>query len=203
MRLMKMFALSVLALTVGAGVGTASATELYKWKNGVERETLSQGTTVTNSFTSSVTFVNTAGNIYLNTCTGGEFSGTTSTTGSATTTVVLPLSSLTWSECLEPTSTTVKGEIEIHHIPETTNGTLTLKNTTIKITSSIYGREVCPYTAGAGAHMGTMINAGTSVGHADGAINVVLSSENPLCPEIVMKANYKVTSPTGLVVDPG
>jgi len=200
---MKMLALVVVALTLGVGVGTASATELYKWKNGVERETLAQGTQISVSLTGLVTFVNTDGNIFLNTCSGGSFAGATTTTGNATTTVLWSLSSFTLTGCIEPTSTTVKGEIEIHHIAGTTNGTLTMKNTTIKIKSSIYAEEICPYTAGTGADMGIMVNGGTSVGHADGTMSVVLTSENPACPQTVMSAKYKVTSPTGLVVEPG
>jgi len=202
MRPIKLFGVTaVLAIAVAAigGLGTASATELYK-RTASGIETLKSGTEVKASLSGSTTFTTTSGTS-LDTCTGGEEGSKTSNTGSSTETVRWIIVVFAWTGCTEPTETKVLGEGETHWISGTTDDTVTFRNIIILINTTIFG-ATCEYTAGESLDVGTMVGASTSTGSATMAINTVLPAKNSFfCPDARWIANYKITSPVGLVTE--
>jgi hypothetical protein len=191
-----------MAVMAFVGASTASATELYD-KTGGNNElvTLAKGTKIEASLSGGTAKLTSTSGTLLDTCTGGGVSGTTSTAGSSTTTVTGGITSLTWTGCIEPTSTSVNGELEIHHIAGTTNGTVTGKNSVVKVNTTIF-EAICEYTVGSALDLGTLVGASTSTGNATLAINTVVPAKNSFfCPDARWEANYKVTSPLGLVVE--
>src|SRR3954453_9196269 len=195
-----LIALAATAVMAFVGAGTASATELYQRTAG-GTVTLGKGTKIESSLSGGTAKLTTTGGSLLDTCTGGGVSGTTSTAGSSTTTVLGGITSLTWTGCLEPTETSVNGELEIHHIASTTNGTVTGKNSVVKVNTTIF-EAICEYTVGSALDLGELIGAKTAEGNATLAINTVVPAKNSFfCPDARWEANYTVTIPKGLVVE--
>jgi hypothetical protein len=146
----------------------------------------------------------------LVTCESSTLKATIANAGSSTGTVSGPLDTttnaenkhtgLTWTNCSSTTdtiTTTINnvatiGELEIHWISGTDNGTVTSKNT--DVTVSIAGVS-CTYGSGAaGLDLGTLVG-GTEPSLA---INVTVNklAGSFLCPEhTIWEANYKVTTP--------
>jgi hypothetical protein len=199
-KMLGLVALAAMAVMAFIGASTASATELYQRTAG-GNVTLAKGTKIESSLTGGTAKLTSTGGTLLDTCTGGGVSGSTSSAGSSTTTVTGAISSLTWTGCLEPTNTTVNGELEIHHVTGTTNGTVTGKNSVVKVNTTIFEAE-CEYTVGAALDLGTLVGAGAVGGNATLAINTVVPAKNSFfCPDAKWEANYKVTAPLGLVVE--
>src|SRR3954470_13602465 len=203
-KMLVLVALAAMAVMALVGAGTASATELYK-RTATGIETLKAPTVIKSSLTASATLTDTSGNP-LDTCAEGEVAGETINTGSAAETVRGKITALTWTACTEPTESVkladgTYGELEIHNIAGTTNGTVTGKNSIVKVNTTIFG-AVCEYTVGAALDLGTLVGATASTNHATLAINTVVPAKNSFfCPDAKWVANYKVTSPTGLVVE--
>jgi hypothetical protein len=80
---------------------------------------------------------------------------TKKTTGSSTTTPVgiVEKSELTWSGCTNTTTTLAGGEVEVHSISGTDNGTVTAKG--FEVTMIFFGVS-CIYGAGAGLDLGEL-----------------------------------------------
>ncbi|HEX5592860.1 MAG TPA: hypothetical protein VFX35_05885, partial [Solirubrobacterales bacterium] len=147
----------------------------------------------------------TTGGILLDTCTGGGVHGTTANTGSATETVrgTVAKTGVTWFPCTKTTDTLEGGELEIHWISGTKNGTVTGKGflVTVEVAAELGGS--CSYTLGT-----TMVDLGTLIGSTTGdatlAINAVVkigTGQSILCPTSAKwVANYTVTTPTPLHV---
>jgi hypothetical protein len=202
MKQLKMLGLSALAVTALAALAAAapaSATELYQ-RTLSGNVTLKAGTELKLSLTGSSLSTSTSG-LALTTCAAGEMGGKTTTAGSSSTTVNMPIDKLTWANCTESFETVIVGELEFHHISGTTNATVTGKKAIWKENTTIFGAP-CEYTWGEGLDLGTLTGAATSTGHATLAINAVVPAKNSIvCPDKRWQANYKVTSPTGLVVE--
>jgi hypothetical protein len=193
-------ATAVLALAAVIGVGTASATELYRLTSGAPADTLSKGTEIVGTLTGGTAKLTSTGGALLDTCTGGEVRGITGTAGSSTTTVSGAISALTWTGCTEPTETSVKGELEIHS-KTNTQGTVTAKNTVVKVNTTVF-EAICEYTVGSALDLGILFPAATSSGQALIGVNVVVPAKNSFfCPDARWEAEYNVTSPLGLVVE--
>jgi len=194
-----LIALAAMAVMALVGVGTASATELYK-KTAGGNETLKSGTSIVATLTGTANLTSTSG-AALDTCTGGEVAGKTTNTGSSTETVNGNIEKLTWTGCTEPTETSTLGSLEIHNIAGTTNGTVTGKNSIVKVNTTIFG-AVCEYTVGEKLDLGTLRGATSSTGNATLEIGVVVPAKNSFfCPDANWSANYTVTSPVGLNVE--
>ena len=184
-------ALAVMALVAFVGAGTASATEIYSsgsTYSGSIKATLKGGT---------ARLTSTSGTL-LDTCTGGEVAGKIEKQGAAET-ASGKITSLTWTGCTEPTKTLVNGELEIHHITGTTNGTVTGKNSVVEVNTTIF--EIpCEYTVGSALDLGNMVGSTTS--NATLNINVVVPAKNSFfCPDARWEAEYAVTNPTNLYVE--
>ncbi len=202
MKYIKMLGLAAVAAMalMAFGAGTASATELYQLKTGANAVTLGKGTTIDASLTGSAKLE--AGGEVLDTCTGGTVDGVVDNPGSSTTTVSGPINELTWTGCTKPTTTVKTGALEIHY-SSNTNGTVTGSGSEVTI-NGIFGTS-CVYGTGAGTDLGTLVGATGPHAHATLAINTSVPrvSGGFLCPSTaVWNANYTVTSPTGLVVEP-
>ena len=193
------FAAMAMVLMAFVGAGTASATTLDNGSGTM----LPSGSSIDTSLVGSAELTNTEGTQILDTCTGGTMEAVTSNTGSASETVrgVVVPENLTWANCTNPTKTLQGGELEIHWIEGTRNGTVT--GTTFEVTVSVFGVS-CIYGLSGND---TMVHAGVLVGSDTEptiAVNtVVIERTEPkfLCPTSARwRASYRVTSPTGLTV---
>jgi hypothetical protein len=186
------FAMAAMALMVVAS--SASATALY-----------SSGALYTGEITASLegsALLTTTGGTTLDTCTAGSVGGKIEEHG-ATKTAGGKITELIWgtaaTPCTEPTVTTTLGSLEIHHITGTTNGTVTGKNSVVKVNTTIFGAE-CTYTVGEALDLGTLNGSTTS--NATIAINTVVKATNEFfCPDAKWQASYKVTTPKNLYVE--
>jgi len=189
MKYLKMFGLAAVAaaaLMAFAGAGSASATVLChgeespcstKWTKNTEVEFILKPFTVARWFTTQ--------GITLNECSGGSLRGTIVNAGSATETVVISVAKesggFNWSSCTTNQVTVEGGEIEIHSITGSTNGTATMKGFKFRTDTTQYG--TCYYGAGTGVHLGKIVASKT--GHAIIDIEVVLiklAGSAALCP---------------------
>lgn len=203
LKMLGLVAVAAMALMAFAGAGSASATVLCKtstnpcsskWTAGTELEfTLKSGT--------SATWKGTGGET-LKTCTGAKLRAEITNAGSATETVKAKVLEDSWTSCTVPTLTLKTGELEIHSITGSTNGTLTLKNSEFTTKDPIFGD--CVYgTAASGTDLGTLTSSGTG----DSVIDVS-STLSPIglncCPEVVWQEEFTITSPkeTPLFVEP-
>jgi hypothetical protein len=135
----------------------------------------------------------------LEKCNTSTLKLTTTTVGSATTTVLASFAkgSLTWEACNEGTTTLIGGSVEIHHIAGTDNGTITVKELRITI-NSVLGD--CIYGFGKNfADVGTFTGGSIPAGTPPVIdINAVLASEGGACPVSARwTATFEVTSPNG------
>ncbi len=137
--------------------------------------------------------------LQLEKCNTSTLKLTTTTVGSATTTVLASFAkgSLKWEACNEGTTTLVGGSVEIHHIAGTDNGTITVKEMKITI-NSVLGD--CIYGFGKSfADVGTFTGGSIPAGTPPVIdINAVLANEGGPCPATVRwTATFEVTSPNG------
>jgi hypothetical protein len=202
MKYLKILGLAaVAAMALMAFASSASATRLYKEAGthlpiGTEiHATLKTGT--------SAKLTDTEGHV-LDTCTSSTIFGKTTTTGSATETVkgLVEAKNLIWGTATTPcsvgTTTTEGGELEIHSIAGTTNGTLTAKNFKVSINTVLFG--TCVFTAGEGTHMGEL--KGNTTGNATMVVNAIVKKISGICNSTGnWVAEYTVTTPTKLWVE--
>lgn len=188
MKYLKMFGLAVAAAAVLmalAGAGSASATVFchqaetpcsQKWPLNTETEFIIRPETKARWFSG----INT-----LMECSSGDLKAKVTNAGSSSETVRLGITTFQWSSCTVGNSTLENGEIEVHSITGSTNGTETLKGFTNKIETTQYG--TCIYTSGAtGMDLGTLVASKTGQAIVD--IEVVLTRKegsSALCPTTI------------------
>lgn len=148
---------------------------------------------------------NTNGNL-LEKCNTSTLKLTTTTVGSATTTVLASFGkgSLTWEACNEGTTTLAGGSVEIHHIAGTDDGTITFKGMRITINSALGD---CFYGFGSNfADVGTFTGGSIPLGMPPVIdINALMVNEGGPCPvDVRWTATFEVTSPNafGMYVEP-
>jgi hypothetical protein len=203
LKMLGLAAVAAAALMAFVGAGTASATVICsatenpcaaanKWPTGTTAAfSLKSG--------SSAKLTDTFGNV-LDTCTGSSVTGPLTNAGSATTTVVgsVGQGALTWSKCTDTTATLTGGELEIHNIAGTHNGTVTGIGFVVTVWNTFIGAS-CNYTAGAGTDLGVYDSATKVL-----AVNAVVRKTiehggSNLCPETTRwVAEYSYTGTTGL-----
>jgi hypothetical protein len=203
LKMLGLAAVAATALMAFAGASSASATVLCKtntnpcsskWAVGTELEfSLKKGTSATWKGTNGET---------LKTCTGAKLRAEITNAGSATETVKAKVVEDSWTSCTVPTLTLQLGELEIHSITGSTNGTLTLKGAEFTTQDPLFGD--CRYgTAAGGTDLGTLTSSGTGASVID-----VLSTLSPVglncCPEVVWNEEFTLTKPqeTALFVEP-
>lgn len=128
-----------------------------------------------------------------NECTVSTMAGSTSSPFTASQ-VTGPLSSLTFSSCLDSVTVHKPGQFYVQHIAGTTDGTVSFENT--EITVRMFGFYVT-CLAGAGIDVGRL--TGTAAGNSILHVNSVISC-GFLLPSATWKGTYVVTSPAGLGV---
>jgi hypothetical protein len=192
---------TAMALFAFLGGSSASATKLYKATDLAFDDALNAGTRLEASLTGSASLADTNGNS-INTCTVSTVAGDITNGGSSSSTTTGHIDVLTWSSCTHTTTTLVNGNLEIHHIAGTSNGSVTGSGSVVTI--SVFGSS-CLYGTGANTHFGEMVGTHDDEKHATLGILAVVKEEEPkklLCPDsAVWKANYTFTTPTGLYVD--
>jgi hypothetical protein len=203
-KILGLAAVAAMALMASIGAGTASATVLCNVNiltTGCTTATPPQhypaGTPIHASLpTGNEALLETTGGTILDRCKKSTIKGEVKNAGSSTTTVSGPIQTLTWEECTTTTNTVITGELEIHHIAGTDNGTLTAKNT--QVTVVVFG-ESCIYGAGAGLDLGTLKGGSP----ATISINTIVKKVGGggLCPaETRWTASYTVNEPNPLYV---
>jgi hypothetical protein len=185
---------AVTILMAFIGVGSASATVLCS--ESTTSECTSDGGPVINASLTKASKISTTEGTVLDECTSGTIVGAPSKIGSSTETVSGPVGELTWASCTKTTDTISNGELEIHSISGTDNGTVTGKNSSV--TAFISGVS-CTYGTGTGTDLGTL------EGGSPATINVsavlAKTAGGFLCPASVKwTATYSVTSPQPLDV---
>jgi hypothetical protein len=132
------------------------------------------------------------------TCTGSSATATKNSTGSSTTTPVgtVVTAALIWEGCNQKTETLEGGELEVHRIAGTHNGTVTAIG--FKVTMVIAGVS-CTFGAGAGIHLGVITGGTPAILHLNAVVNKVAGSF--LCPaDSVWEATYQITNHTAAFV---
>lgn len=195
LKMLGLTAVAVAALTALVGAGPASATVICENNLNTEKCTApypigTKGTASLEKGTSAILTDTEEG--ILDTCTGSTVTGVLASQGSGVP-ALSELSSLTWTGCTFPTTTTNPGRGELNWIKGTDNGTLTTYETTATINTVFFG--TCSYGVGAGTDMGTTVggNPGSLT------VNTVLKkiSGTVACPSTAkFTAKYVATSPT-------
>jgi hypothetical protein len=199
-KILGLAAAAAIAVMAFLGVGSASATVLCKTNSTpcpVEWH-YNTGTTISASLESgTITTFTTTGGIHEDECTGSTVEGPTANTGGGSETVKASVAAnkLTFSNCTVKTEVMEGGELEIHHITGSMNGTLTAAEFEITINLGVS----CVYTAGTSTDLGTV--TGGSMATID--ISTILSKKTGsfICPStIIWAAAYTVTSPEPLYI---
>ncbi len=199
-------AVAAMALMAVVGAATASATQLDKVTSGGAKDTLGVGSIlhVTTAAGTTMNMTDTAGNP-IDTCKESTVNGSITNAGGAAATVSSAITDLTWNTCTAPTATIAgsPGELEIHGITGTDNGTVTGKGT--MITVKVFGVS-CVYGTGTGTDLGILTGTTSPTSHATLAVNGIIHEQEPtqfLCPDTgKWVGSYTVTTPTGLYVTP-
>jgi len=134
-------------------------------------------------------------------CNKSTVSGTTANEGSASETVHGAVEVLTFEECNCEVVVIEKGELEIHWIEGTHNGTLTSKNAKVTAScSTVFGNVHCIYSTGTGTDLGTLTGGEPSTMDI-AENNIPRLATNGLCAEKAnWDAKYEVTEPIDLYV---
>jgi hypothetical protein len=205
MKFLKTLSLAAMAIALLAfGAGTTSATELYKNTSPNPNDTLGAGTEIEMSvktgttmlwkFTYEGEFLGT-----LNTCTNGSIKSTIETVGGGE--GKHPggkITGMSFSSCTHTISILKSGQLEIQHIPGTTNGIVISKEAEITLLSTLFGAS-CVAKTGAGTKIGTLTGATSSTGQAIFDVDAGLTAG--FCTTTDMTGTYVVTKPVGLIVE--
>lgn len=198
MKHLKLFGLAAVAALAAIGIGgagAASATVLCKATESPcsESNLIKSGSEIHADLEGRSVFQLTSGFIFES-CTGGTLIAAISGQGgaAATVTVAISTSSWTWSGCeAGGVSVTQAGELEIHHIAGTDNGTVTAKGFGFKFVTL---NSECTYVPASPGELGLITGGAVPKLHINSVF--VESKGNLACfPSIVWKATYKITKP--------
>lgn len=147
LKMLGLTAVAAMALTAFLGAGSASGTVLCT-------TTMTEGCAASGWHVPSGSVIEasqvgtgsleTTGGTVLDTCSAAAINQTTGTTGSSTETVTATtgIADISWESCTKTTDTIEGAHLEIHWIPGTDNGTVTIKNGQVTV-NSIFG--TCTY----------------------------------------------------------
>ncbi|HEX6782899.1 MAG TPA: hypothetical protein VF125_12865 [Solirubrobacterales bacterium] len=193
-------AMVLLATMAVWGVGSASATELYKYTTPSPNDTLGVGTELR------LTLAPTAGNLLIedtwgspfviSTCTETELAGKTESPGGETTHPLGALSTVKFSTCTDTMTIETKGKFEVRHIAGTTNGTLYVSGLKFNFKDTFLNFQCAAVVNG---YFGTLKGATSATGYA--SVEVLANVERPVCGPARIKADFTVAAPTGLIVE--
>ncbi len=203
LKMLGLAAVAAMALMAFMGASAASATQMDKvTATGIVPIVVGDTLHATQDAGTTINLTDTAGNP-IDTCKESTVHGLITDAGSPTTTVKGSINSLTWGGCTQTTTTLANGELEVHTIAGTDNGTITSIGSLVTI--NVFGVS-CRYGTGGGVDIGTLTGKTSSTEHATMDINAILNEQEPkqfLCPDTgKWVGTYKVTTPTGLYVTP-
>ena len=132
----------------------------------------------------------------LKTCKSSRFKSEISSSGSSTATVTGPVTELTWGACTFPTSTVLKGKLELHKIAGTSNGTVTADGETRWTTNTFFFGS-CIYTVASEKSMGDLTEGNPALFHINTVAQKTTGSEFTCPATAVWTATYTLTSPAG------
>jgi hypothetical protein len=205
-KILSLAAVAAMAMMAFVGAGTASATVLCHTTTTPCSQKWAKGTSVEfNLQTGTSALWQTTGGVALNTCLGGTLKGTIATEGSSTETVKIsvPASGFSWSSCTTGQQTLEGGEIEIHAISGSDDGTITLKGFAFTTNTVQYGD--CIYTAGTGVHLGKITASKTGQAVIDFEVVLTKKEGSVLCPADISWWEHwiqNVPRETALFVEP-
>jgi hypothetical protein len=194
-------AVAAMAFMAFLGASSASATVLCATTTTPCGSVYGVNTEIDASLASGTSAVlrNTSGSIE-DTCTTSTTKGVTESSGSSTTTVKGKVKvegetkDLTFGGCEQTTDVLAGGELEIHWISGTHNGTLTAKE--FQVTMTLVG-VTCTFSAGTGTDLGTVTGGSMATMDVNAVVNK--SAGSFLCPSTaVWEAAYTVTNPEPL-----
>jgi hypothetical protein len=199
LKMLGLAAVAAMALTAFIGASSASATVLCtttstpcgaEWHVDKIQSTLKKGTTAK---------LHSTGGSLEATCTESSSTANKKITGNSTETATgeVTAANLTWGGCSQTTDTLAGGELEVHSITGSDNGTVTAKG--FEVTVIIAGVS-CIFGAQTGVDLGTL----TSGANATLDINAVVKKTGGsfLCPSnSVWEGEYVVTDHTTLYVE--
>ena len=202
LKMLGLAAVAAMALMAFLGASSASATVLCS-KSGLtttcskEGKDYAAGTPLDASLKPGTKAVLNASGI-IDECSESTVKGSTANTGGAAETVhgEITVANLTWGKCTaEKTETVHAGQLEIHWIPGTDNGTVTAKEVAVTVKSAGIS---CTYGAGTGIDLGTLVGGSPATLSIETEVTV---TGGFLCPpKATWKAEYVVTEPTALWV---
>jgi hypothetical protein len=204
-KILGLAAVAAMALMAFLGASSASATVLCTTPNETEGCTMPYpaGTEIHASLKAgtSAELTDTSGEILEDTCTASTVKGTTGNGGSSSTTVSGTTSVLTFGVAgttpCKNTTTVLNGvgNLEIHWISGTDNGTLTASGFEVTVNAGIS----CIYGASTGIDLGKVTGGAPATMDVEAVVKKVGGSF--LCPsDALWNATYVVTSPHALYV---
>jgi hypothetical protein len=188
MKYLKMLGLTALAAmaVMAFTAASASATTLEEGATATLKPVQIESTLKANT---SAILKDTAG-FSKNTCVTSEVKGASEEQKSSGAAVTGPITSLTFENCTRPVKVDAPGKLEVTHIKETTNGTISSEEAQVTVGSAI-GTLNCE--TGATTHLGTLNAATQTI-----AINAVINCG--IIPSAKWEAEYTITSPANLGV---
>jgi hypothetical protein len=215
LKMLGLAAVAAMALMAFFGASSASATVLCKTTltSGCQAAgwAYPAGTTLHATLDPETSADLSVGGTTIATCTESTVHGTTSNAGSSSETVFGALTTtkiagdphpeeptgLHWDGCSNTTKTIKAGELEIHSIAGSDNGTLTGKGN--EVTVALSGVS-CTYGTGAGLDLGTVTDT-TPHATIDIDATVQRTAGGFLCPATARwQAKYVITTPTNIYV---
>jgi hypothetical protein len=195
LKMLGVTAVAAMALMAFAGAGSASATKLCT--NNLSTTFCSAhepiGTTVEATL-SGTSILETTGGTVLDTCTGSTVKGKTSNTAATGEPVKVKVETLSWLNCTRTTHTLKTGELQIHHIANTDDGTLTATGIQWTV-QTIFGS--CVYGPVGSLDLGTVHGGNPAVI----TINTIVPKLSGTCPsEARLTAHYTITTPKPLYI---
>lgn len=199
MKYMKSFCLTMVitaALMAMAGAGTASATVLCATTSTPCTARYQAATAYDAEAVGNSIFEIPGNGTELTNCKEGIMEGEFENEGGATKTTFIWLGGIAWNECSAVTETVANGELEIHHIAGTDNGTVTALRTEVTI---VFAGVDCVYGVGAATDLGTLTGGAEAL---DISATLVKVKGGILCPvSATWTAQYKVKKPQPLFVE--
>jgi hypothetical protein len=206
LKMLGLAAVAAAALMAFAGAGSASATVFchkaetpcsQKWSKGTEIEFTVRPETKARWFSGAITLLE---------CSSGDLKGTLTSAGSSSETVKIAINTFAWTTgCSVNNETLETGELEVHSIAGSTNGTMTLKGFANRMETTQFGP--CVYGSGStGINLGTL--TASKSGEAIIDIETTLSKKegsSALCPTTIQWWEQWIqTKPSGtpLFVEP-
>jgi hypothetical protein len=199
LKLLAMAAVAAAAVMAFIGAGPASATVLCANTSTPCATVYGLETKFDASLEETAILESTSGEV-LKTCSGGTIKGGVGFPGGVNETTRIGLEEWSWNICTQETVTIEVGELEVHNIVNTDNGTVTARFE--KWTTKLFGVS-CIY--GTGGENATDVGTLTGGFEATLDINTILNKmagSSFLCPSTVrLTAKYKVTEPKPLFVE--